>query len=91
MLVSRRFVVRGVVQGVGFRIFTDDAARREGLSGFVRNRADGSVEAVVEGESEAVIRFERSLRQGPPLSRVDDIDVRDELPSGTHHGFAIKG
>ncbi len=90
MVVARRYLVRGVVQGVGFRFFTHDVARREGLSGFVRNCQDGGVEAVVEGEREAVARFERSINQGPPLSRVDGVEVRDELPTGAYSSFAIK-
>ena len=52
MRVARRFVVRGRVQGVGFRYFAADAARREGVSGAVRNLDDGTVEAVAEGDAE---------------------------------------
>ena len=61
MLVGRRFVVAGRVQGVGFRYFARAAARREGLAGSVRNLDDGRVEIVVEGDDEAVTRFERSI------------------------------
>lgn len=75
MLVGRRFVVAGRVQGVGFRYYTRDAARREGLTGSVRNLDDGGVEILVEGEAEAVERFERAVRQGPPGARVDDVLV----------------
>ena len=65
MRVARRFVLSGRVQGVGFRYFTLDAARREGLHGYVTNRDDGSVEAVAEGDAESLERFERALRRGP--------------------------
>lgn len=75
MLVGRRFVVAGRVQGVGFRYYTRAAARREGLTGSVRNLDDGGVEILVEGEAEAVERFERAVRQGPPGARVDDVLV----------------
>ena len=75
MLVGRRFVVAGRVQGVGFRYYTRDAARREGLAGSVRNLDDGGVEILVEGEAEALERFERAVRQGPPGARVDDVLV----------------
>ena len=65
MLIARQFVVRGRVQGVGFRFFTERAARAEGLSGWVRSRDDGCVEALVEGDRDAVDWFERQLRRGP--------------------------
>ena len=54
MKIARRFVVSGRVQGVGFRWFTQDTARREGAMGWVRNLPDGRVEAIVEGDSESV-------------------------------------
>lgn len=89
MRVSRRFIVSGRVQGVGFRYFAADAARREGLSGHVRNLDDGRVEAVVEGEAEAVTRFERALRHGPSRARVEHVRVEEAAPLATH-GFAIE-
>jgi acylphosphatase len=88
MRVTRRFLLNGRVQGVGFRYFAADAARREGLSGWVRNLDDGRVEAVAEGESESVVRFERVLRQGPSRARVEYVQV-DEVEPLTTHGFAI--
>ena len=90
MIVARRYVIRGVVQGVGFRFFTQDTARREGLTGFVKNLNDGAVEAVVEGEREAVDRFERALGQGPPLAHVDDLDVEPLPPTGARGGFEVR-
>jgi len=88
MRVTRRFLLNGRVQGVGFRFFAADAARREGLSGWVRNLDDGRVEAVVEGESESVVRFERALRQGPSRARVEYVQV-DDIEPLTTHGFVI--
>jgi acylphosphatase len=90
MLVARRFVVSGRVQGVGFRFFTVDAARREGLNGWVMNRQDGRVEVQAEGDREAVDRFERQLRHGPPGSRVESVDVEDDVPAGRATGFMIR-
>ena len=90
MLVARQFVVRGRVQGVGFRFFTERAARAEGLSGWVRNREDGCVEALVEGDREAVERFERHLRRGPSAARVEAIEVIDAAPSSRQSGFQIR-
>ena len=88
MLVARRFVIRGRVQGVGYRFFAEDSARHEGLSGWVMNRADGHVEALAEGERDAVERFERRLRRGPAGGRVDAVEVIDDVPSGHWTGFA---
>lgn len=89
MLVGRRIVVSGRVQGVGFRYFALDAARREGVTGTVRNLDNDRVEAVVEGDREAVDRFERAVRQGPVGARVDDVIVELEPPSGRYHDFRI--
>lgn len=82
MRVARRFIVSGRVQGVGFRFFTADAARREGVTGSVRNLEDGRVEATVEGEAESMVRFERALRQGPSRARVEHVQVEDTDPLG---------
>src|SRR5688572_24161637 len=64
MRIGRRFAVIGRVQGVGFRYFVHEAAVREAVTGYVRNLSDGSVEAYVEGEVEAVDRVERAIRMG---------------------------
>lgn len=82
MRVARRFVISGRVQGVGFRWFTQDAATREGATGWVRNLPDGRVEALVEGEDDAVTRVERALRSGPRGARVEDVAVDDEEVGG---------
>ncbi len=89
MIVARRYLVTGRVQGVGFRYFAQDAAVREGVSGFVRNRPDGRVEAHVEGEIVAVTGVERALAQGPPGARVDDLSVEPAEPTGRVSGFRI--
>ena len=90
MRVARKFLVSGHVQGVGFRFFAQDAARREGLSGHVANLPDGTVEAVAEGEAESVERFERALRRGPSRSRVERVLVDDLTPALHHTGFEIR-
>jgi acylphosphatase len=86
MRVARRFVVSGRVQGVGFRYFTQDVARREGLAGVVRNLIDGSVEVLAEGDEQAVTRLERAIRQGPSRARVERVEV-DSVTPGGHVGF----
>ena len=89
MRVARRFLVSGRVTGVGFRYFAQDMAQREGLTGVVRNLPDGRVEALAEGEAEAVTRFEAALRRGPAQARVEHVEI-DALPiSGRYLGFAI--
>jgi acylphosphatase len=90
MLVARRFVVSGRVQRVGFRYFTAEAAKAEGLGGWVRNLPDGRVEAVAEGEAAAVDRFAARLRGGPPGSRVERVDVEDREPLGQPGSFRIE-
>ena len=83
-------MVSGRVQGVGFRYFALDAARREGLHGYVRNHDDGSVEAVAEGEAEALERFERAIRRGPSRARVERVMVDDMTPAQLDAGFEIR-
>ena len=90
MRVARRFVISGRVQGVGFRYFTQDAARREGLHGFVRNNDDGTVEAVAEGESDALERFERAIRRGPSRARVEHVMVDEVQPAMSATGFEVR-
>jgi acylphosphatase len=89
MRVARRFVVSGRVQGVGFRYFTQDVALREGVTGWVRNRPDGSVEALVEGDADAVRRLEVAIRSGPRGARVDFVCVDGEVPSGAFDTFSV--
>ena len=89
MRVSRRFVISGRVQGVGFRWFTHETATREGVTGWVRNLPDGRVEALVEGDEEAVVRVERALRAGPRSAHVDTVAVDDQEPGG-YRSFTIE-
>jgi acylphosphatase len=90
MRVARRFLISGRVQGVGFRFFAEAAAAREGLHGWVRNLPDGRVEIEAEGEAEAIERFERNMRQGPPGARVSDVQADDTVPSRRETGFSIR-
>jgi acylphosphatase len=88
MTRASRFAVSGRVQGVGFRAFVADAARIEGVAGWVRNLPDGSVEVHAEGEAESVGRLEWRLWQGPSHARVDDVRAEDVVPTGAA-GFRI--
>jgi acylphosphatase len=82
-------VVRGRVQGVFFRAGTQREARRLGVMGWVRNRPDGSVEAVGEGEEDALKDFIGWANRGPGAARVDGVDVRWRAYSGTFDDFRI--
>ena len=90
MRIARRYVLSGRVQGVGFRYFTEAAASREGVHGWVRNLTDGRVEALIEGEATSVDRVEAALRRGPAGARVDEVTVEDVPPSGRPTGFSIR-
>ena len=85
----RRVIVRGHVQGVFFRETTKRRAAAAGVSGWVRNQPDGSVEAVFEGDREDVDRLVAFVRDGPRGARVDRVDVEAEEPEGLD-GFAIR-
>ena len=74
-MAARRFVIRGLVQGVGFRHAVRGEAGRLGLRGWVRNCADGSVEAVALGDDMQLDALERWARRGPPAARVESVDV----------------
>jgi acylphosphatase len=87
--VRAHVIVTGRVQGVAFRADARWAAGRAGVSGWVRNRADGSVEAVVEGERAAVERMLAWFRQGSALARVDDVAVCWEPYRGEFPDFRI--
>jgi acylphosphatase len=82
-------IVEGRVQGVFFRAFTRDEAVRLGLSGWVRNRSNGSVEALVEGEKGRVEKMVQWLHQGSPNSMVEKVHLTEETPVGDTGTFEI--
>ncbi|MDP3161575.1 MAG: acylphosphatase [Reyranella sp.] len=86
MVLQARLIVTGRVQGVGYRDWAIATGRRLGLAGWVRNRSDGSVEALIVGDEQAVGEMIAACRRGPPLARVDAVDVEpvdlDVLPEG---------
>ncbi len=75
-VVRAEIRVRGRVQGVGFRFFTVREAQRRGIRGWVRNEWDGSVRIVAEGKKEDLEAFLEAVRRGPPLARVEEMEVR---------------
>lgn len=84
---ARRLVVTGRVQGVGFRYALADEARLRGLSGWVRNRRDGSVEAIVSGPAADVAALVAWAWRGPPAAKVESVEV--EETTGEFEGFEI--
>ena len=82
--------VRGRVQGVGFRAHVQWAAGRAGVAGWVRNVGDDQVEAVAEGLPAAMAQFIASVREGPRASRVDDLRVDWETPTGEFSRFGVR-
>ncbi|WP_313802072.1 acylphosphatase [Sphingobium sp.] len=85
-IIARHLMILGRVQGVFYRNWAVEVANRLGLAGWVRNRVDGSVEAVVEGPQEAVEQFMALAHEGPPAARVARIDVSD-VPTEGHASF----
>ncbi|HEY8107675.1 MAG TPA: acylphosphatase [Gaiellaceae bacterium] len=86
----RHVVIYGFVQGVGFRFGVERAANARGVSGWVRNRADGAVEAVFEGQPDDVEALVDFCRRGPRGAEVQRVDVEEELPEGLA-GFRVTG
>ena len=83
-------VVRGDVQGVGFRYFVLRRARESTLAGWVRNRPDGSVECLAEGPKAALERLLDDLRRGPGMAEVQSVEVDWRRPAEDLHGFVVR-
>lgn len=83
-------IVSGRVQGVNFRYYTQQAAARLNLRGWVRNLADGSVETVAEGPEAGLEAFERFLRQGPPSAVVDEVRASRGVATGEFARFEVR-
>lgn len=90
MRIARRYLIGGCVQGVGFRYFTQVCAERERIDGWVRNTADGQVEIEAEGDSDAMMRFERNIREGPPGGRVEQVEESEMPIRASGSGFRIR-
>lgn len=82
--------VAGLVQGVCFRDYTQKEAERLGLSGWVRNRSDGTVEAVLEGDAQKVEQMLAWLHTGSPQAKVTEVRMSEEQPLGDKTAFAIR-
>jgi acylphosphatase len=90
MPVAKKFLIKGEVQGVGYRFFAQRAAARHQVRGHVRNCADGSVEVIAEGSQGAVEEFKKDLVTGPQWSRVEQVEEIDTEPTGLYASFRIE-
>jgi acylphosphatase len=90
MVVARKFFIRGLVQGVGYRFFAQRAAARHQVLGYVRNLADGRVEALAEGPETAVEAFKHDLTAGPTYSSVEEIEEIVLEPNRAYSTFRIE-
>jgi len=88
---ARRFLVRGRVQGVGFRWFVEREAHILGVAGWVRNNADGSVEVQAQGSRDQLSGLRSRLRQGPRAARVDGVEESESRPVSGLSSFRIEG
>ena len=88
---ARRFVVRGRVQGVGFRWFVEREAHMLGIAGWVRNNSDGTVEVLAMGTRDQLSGLRSKLQQGPRASRVDDVAESEAKPVDGLTTFRIEG
>jgi len=88
---ARRFVVRGRVQGVGFRWFVERESHILGIAGWVRNNIDGTVEVLAQGTLDQLTALRARLREGPRAARVDDVQESEAQPSSDVKTFRIEG
>jgi acylphosphatase len=89
--VTRRFLVRGRVQGVGFRWFVESEARSLGVAGWVRNNPDSSVEVLATGSRDQLSNLRSKLQQGPRAARVDNVEEFDAQAVPGLKTFRIEG
>lgn len=83
-------MIHGDVQGVSYRYFARDIAKKMGVKGWMRNESDGSISAVVEGDDERVENFVNWCKQGSPMSTVEKVDITESKYSGLFKDFEIK-
>ena len=88
---ARRFVVRGRVQGVGFRWFVEREAHILGIAGWVRNNSDSTVEVLAQGTRDQLSGLRSRLREGPRAARVDDVEESEAEPVAGLSSFQVRG
>ncbi len=88
---AKHYLIRGDVQGVGYRYFAKGIAERLGVKGFVRNLHSGEVEVHAEADDVALQLFKTELKRGPRMAQVTEVVEKDVPPSGTYSSFLIRG
>ena len=89
-MIARRFLISGLVQGVGYRYFAQRSAAKHQIKGYVRNLPDGTVEALVQGSERSVNGFRDDLAAGPRYSRIDHIEELVVEPDATYATFRVE-
>lgn len=89
-MIARRLIIRGRVQGVGYRDAMTAAARACGVTGWVRNRGDDTVEVLLQGEADAVAQAIAWCRRGPPAARVTAVDIAEASPADSVSAFTLR-
>lgn len=87
--VRVHLLISGIVQGVNFRYYTRETAKKLNLTGWVKNLSDGKVEAVAEGDEEKINKFIEWAKHGPPSARVDNVEVKKGKYTGEFSDFKI--
>ena len=90
-MVAKRYIVRGRVQGVGFRWFVEHEARQLGVNGWVRNNVDGTVEVLAIGNEQQLATLKQRLQRGPRAARVDEVQEIPAEPVAGLDTFRIEG
>ena len=89
-IIARKYYISGLVQEVSFRFFTQRAAARHQVCGYVKNLEDGRVEAYAEGEEKSIKKFHEDLLTGPTYSKVEEVEEIVLEPKGLHYTFLIE-
>ncbi|MFW6282242.1 MAG: acylphosphatase [bacterium] len=89
-MIQEHLIISGRVQGVGFRAFALDKARKFNIKGWIKNRSDGKVEAVIQGRESDISKLLRFLEKGPAWARVDKIEMENEDEDRIFKSFSIK-
>ena len=90
MIVARKFIISGLVQGVGYRFFAQRAAARHQVRGYVKNLKDGRVESLVEGDEKSVENYKHDLIAGPTYSNVEHLEETVLEPGNLYSAFRIE-
>lgn len=89
-MATFHIIVHGRVQGVGFRFYTQQQANNFGIKGWVKNRADGTVEIVAQGDKTTMQKFVASVKKGSPASKVEHVEIKEVRRTKGYNSFQVK-